>query len=678
MSGLPGEQCASMIHKRHRKTRNNAKRYLINIINYIHFQDKTLIIHIVDTQNNRVNLFHIHPAPCQDDTFECRLDQLKKENGSNSFKIKSISVPKGDEYITFVPESLVINHDIMRCKIPESFTYTNKRKYMRHECQGISADIESGELIGFGELKDFASDTVKVKLHLGKNGFYDQIQLKDKVTLKLSDDTGSTFYEGTCELYEKKLECTEASYIFRFSNREIRRYSPKKYRTDRRLIDPPPDIVFRHPLTGKFVSLKIEDISGIGFSVLELEKQALLFAGLTLPDVEFRFPDGVQLKCSCQVIYSKPVVGERDRSYFVRCGLAILDMPMEDHVRLLGLLNRVQDSHTYMNNKVNMDSLWRFFFNTGFIYPKKYDYFSKNKTQIKRTLTKLYTESPEIARHFIYQKNGDILGHMAALRTYENTWMLHHHAANTSSSLKAGIAVLNMASKFFLDSTPLASSCMNYAMNYYRPDNKFPRKVFGGVERFAKDRKICSLESFAYFHMQSSHVNTIRDSRSWRLTPTTSDDLTRLKEYYEEQSGGLMIECLDLNPSALERDTLTAAYQKAGFKRERQLYSLMENGVPSALFMLSISDAGINMSDLVNCIHIFILKPESVSSDTLHGGLHLLCGRYNQDKVTCLLYPQRIADDLNIPYEKLYTLWSMDTTHSDLFFRYLKGLLRFI
>ena len=70
------------------------------------------------------------------------------------------------------------------------------------------------------------------------------------------------------------------------------------------------------------------------------------------------------------------------------------------------MLHQVQNRNSYVCNDLDLDALWDFLFETGFIYPKKYALIHANKEQIKQTYQKLYTRSPEIARHFVYQENG--------------------------------------------------------------------------------------------------------------------------------------------------------------------------------------------------------------------------------------------------------------------------------
>ncbi len=101
--------------------------------------------------------------------------------------------------------------------------------------------------------------------------------------------------------------------------------------------------------------------------------------------------------------------------------------------------------------------------------PDKYAAIQKNKKQIKETYAKIYTQNPQIARHFIYQDKGTIYGHMAMLRFYDSAWMIHHHAARKSALNKAGLIVLDQIGRMINDSHRLYSLHMDYMICYYRP-----------------------------------------------------------------------------------------------------------------------------------------------------------------------------------------------------------------
>jgi hypothetical protein len=258
--------------------------------------------------------------------------------------------------------------------------------------------------------------------------------------------------------------------------------------------------------------------------VEEDRSNAVLLPGMIIPELELNFASNLSVKCKTQTVY-RQLMEEEKNSKWVKCGMAILDMSIEDHGRLSALLHHAKDDHYYFCNKVDMDALWNFFFDSGFIYPKKYVFLEENKEKIKTIYKKLYTQNQNIAKHFIYKDKDRILGHLAMIRFYENTWLIHHHAADRSVSLRAGIAVLDQIGRFINDSHNFYSIRMNYAFCYFRPENRFPNRVFGGVYKNISDPKGCSLDTFAYFHCRKAPNDESLLDKPWDLVQTQPEDL---------------------------------------------------------------------------------------------------------------------------------------------------------
>jgi len=416
------------------------------------------------------------------------------------------------------------------------------------------------------------------------------------------------------------------------------------------------------------------DLSGSGFSVEEDIRNAVILPGMIIPELELSFADISSFKCKVQAVYRN--IMEEETGGWVKCGIAILDMDLEAHGRVLALLNHAKDGNSYVCNRVNMDDLWDFFFESGFIYPKKYAFLEANKEKIKKTYNRLYTQNQKIARHFIYQDKGRILGHVAMLRFYENAWLIHHHAARNPGIKRSGIAVLDQIGRFSNASHSLYSLHMNYLFCYFRPENKFPNRIFGGVARDIRDPKASSLDTFAYFHYQKASQNELRLPEPWRLINTESEDLIEFGRCYEHKSGGLMLDALDLKPDMIGRDTLSKEYQTQSFKRERHLFSLKNDVDLMAIFMANVSDVGLNMSDFTNCIKVFVLDSKGLSKNILYQTLSHLSAKFDQDEISVLLYPVSFAEAQFVPYEKLYQMWVLNTQYGDQYFRSLKGLFK--
>jgi hypothetical protein len=425
------------------------------------------------------------------------------------------------------------------------------------------------------------------------------------------------------------------------------------------------------------IDLKVVDLSGSGFSVEEDPRSTALLPGMILPELELNFTDSYKIRCSGQVVFRKTLIGA-DGQKWIKCGLALLDMDIRDHLKVIAILHQTKDKNSYICNDLDLDALWDFFFETGFIYPEKYAAIQKNKKQIKETYAKIYTRNPHIARHFIYQDKGTIYGHMAMLRFYESAWMIHHHAARKSAFNKAGLVVLDQIGRMINDSHRLYSLHMDYMLCYYRPDNKFPNRVFGGAAQSIKDPKGCSLDGFAYFRFRHC-VRSQPDLRAgWRISETQADDLRDLADFYEHTSGGLMLDAIDLTPDKLNCDNLSRDYHKAGLTRQRRLYSLKKDGDLKAIFLVNQSDVGLNLSDITSCVKIFVINSVELDATTLQDAISIIAEITAKKDFPALLYPVAYADEQQIEYEKIYNLWICSLQYSDEYFRYLGRLLRFI
>jgi len=398
---------------------------------------------------------------------------------------------------------------------------------------------------------------------------------------------------------------------------------------------------------------------------------------MILPDLMLNFSDNYKIKCTAQVVFHKTMISS-DGQKWAKCGLALLDMDIRDHLKLIALLHQTKDKNSYICNDIDLDHLWDFFFESGFIYPDKYAAIQKNKEQIKETYAKIYTRNPHIARHFIYQDKGTIFGHMAMLRFYESAWMIHHHAARKSTLNKAGLIVLDQIGRMINDSHRLYSLHMDYMICYYRPDNKFPNRVFGGAAKSIKDPKGCSLDGFAYLHFKDFARLPSQLPAEWKIAETHPDDLRDLADFYEHTSGGLMLDAIDLTPEKLDCHDLDKEYDKAGLIRQRQLFSLKKDGSLKAVFMVNTSNVGLNMSDITNCIKIFVTDSNRLDADILRAAVSVVAQATGKEDFPTLLYPASFADDQHIEYEKIYNLWVCSLQYSDEYFRYLGRLLRFI
>ena len=315
------------------------------------------------------------------------------------------------------------------------------------------------------------------------------------------------------------------------------------------------------------------------------------------------------------------------------------------------------------------------FFDTGFIYPKKYDLIQSQKEKFKQTYQDLYNNSPEIARHFVYQKNGRLFAHISMVRAYERAWLIQHHAARSVEGRRAGFAVLKQIVMYLDSMHRLPSTKIDHMMVYFRPENKFPDRVFGGFARSKENTGVCSMDLFGYLPHSGISLITILPS-GWSIGECTTMDLWETNLFYRNRSGGLFMDALGLGQKSSIEESLTEAYGRLGFLRKWQAYSLNYEGKLEAVLIVNQSDFGLNLSELLNGIKVLLTDPEHLSWRILSAAIGNLLGEYHMEKVSLMFFPADNAKTMNIPFQKRYQLWIYDARFVTRFVQYMKRKFR--
>ena len=649
------------------KLKSTPRSTLVNKLNYLNFQDRTILVNLIHKKYGSVLSISAKPLPCSGERLDCVWSKTADPWIIKSHTFQNLFITDGKKCLLVDPQLISIDEKGISFLLPETCSESFSRTTKRQTCEGVQVQFTQSSAIFRGYLLDCSPVSFRVQVTAPTAHAFQWINSTSSVNLQLHANN-EFLYSGECRIIRQTLNQTNGIFVLTPVNDRIQRYKPKLFRSTRYALIPSPNAVFIHPFTGRTSSLKTIDLSGSGFSVEESAVNSMLFAGLIIPELELSFAQSFTIKCRVQVVYRNTSVnGEKDG--LVKCGLAILDMAMEDHVRLLSLLYQVDNKNSYVCTNVDMDTLWNFFFETGFIYPEKYAFFQTNKSEVKRLYEMLYNHNPGIARHFIYQEKGSILGHMSMVRCYENSWLIHHHAASKAESMKAGIIVLKQASSYLNDLNHLHSAHLKYVFCYFRPENKFPNRVFGGCTKEINDPRGMSLDKFAYFHYQKILNNYVPLSGTWALTETCSEDFAELKRFYEHVSGGLMLDAFDLHPETVPPDGLAREYRQLGFKKEKRLYSLLEGGELKALVLANITDIGLNMANLTNCVTVIVID-ESLPRHFIESTLLQVAGEYEHQEMPVLIYPVSYAESVSLPIEKTYSLWIFNLEYLDHYFKF--------
>lgn len=639
------------------------KKVLINLINHLNFTNEQISIHIQNRKTGEEFLQQGEPGPYLNDNVTIRFVD------HDSFDLDSYAplnlIIDNRKSLIVVPidlqstgqKSLVIS-------LPNVAHSYSKRQAVRHTCEGVDAEIIQGQFNMSGILEDINPHDLRVCVRNPEN-----INPDNPLFLKLSQDN-QTYFMGECRVVRNDYESSCVILQPVHSNRPV--LSSRRYPNDRVRIMPPPTIHFVHPLCGFAVQNKIDDISASGFSVTVPNKESLLFPGMIIPQMSLQLPGMLNnLNCTVQVVYRY-----EQKKNTARYGFYILDMSLNDQKRLFDAVSKVIDPHVNLTGRVNMDSLWELFFDSGFIYPDKYGIISLYTAMLKKTYRKLYEEGQDIFTHLTYQDQGQVYGHMSMVKAYENSWIIHHLAARPLRGVRTGLKTLNHFVNYIdcLYNLPVPSKTMRYNFCYYRPENTFSDYYFGGICHTVNRRGICSMDLFGYMPMSvGSEERSLPDQ--WIIENFNRDDLNLMREYYNGVGGGLMLDAFALECRATEHamtgetsgtavnnnhNNIMGMYNKIGLTRDSKVYSIKHQGIIKAALIVDTSDLGVNMSELLNSIKIIIID-NTLPWPILQNAVTKLGKIYGSDSIMVLIFPFNYLGQHGVECKKRYNLWVLST-----------------
>jgi hypothetical protein len=632
---------------------------LVNLLHYINFKEGSIIAGFRHPKTGRTRAFPASPQPTLDDTMECRwsspgLPALVL----NEYEFQEFTVTDGEDFIAVAPEVQTLDRDHIVFRVPEFVYQKEARRIQRYPTPGVAATVFQAGLRFEGQLVDFAA----VSFHISLTGSRHGLNLESPVAVHLEKD-GRLWYTGECRIIRSSgpgRPLVVDPLVQNFS-----RFRAKKFRSLRQVLHPAPQLGFVHPLTGRRVSLPVADLSGVGLAVEEAPGESALLPGMVLGPLTLEIGHQFLLRCEGQVLYRNVVEAEAGKPV-VRCGVVFLDLALEDQIGLAALLHQSMNHRLRVSSAVDMEELWRFFFESGFLYPSKYVAIEASKAEFKKVYETLYLKSPSLARHFLFEEKGTLFAHMAMLRAYPQSWLIHHHAASKKTGFAlAGVAVLDQIGHYINEFHVHKSSHMDYVMCYYRRENKFPHRVFGGTFKDVQDPKGISLDEFAYLTL---------DEGSWedapaalQFLPVSQDDLGELERFYEHASGGLALDAMNLRHPLFSDDERKALYRDLGLRCESYVYSVKLAGRLQAVVTVQLSELGINLSNLTNCVHAFVLESE-LPAAALLSGLRTLVSQHTAEVLPLLVYPASYLGDQHVDSDKNYTLWVLNMTHLDGYF----------
>lgn len=642
------------------------KKKLTNALNHIHFQGGHVHILMKHPLYEECVLFKAKPEPCMGEKLTCLWDQAYVDYNLGRYLFQYLIVAH-EQAVIVAPAALLLNSsDNLTLQLPEKSHVISDRQVARFICHDVSAELWQNGFQATGELIDFSPHAFRIRVQATPPSSFQWFNTETPSTIRFSHGR-DVLFSGNCTCIQQKQNGLGREIVLATMHDQIKRFPAKVLRNPRRQPSPPFNALFEHPFSRKKIQREIFDISTSGISIYDKSDEVVLMPGMIIPEMNVVYAGILKIQCKAQVIYRKEEDGK------VRFGIAILDMDLTNYNNLSQILNNIQDLNTAKFNEVDLDELWEFFFDTDFIYPKKYKHLHAFREDFQKTYRKLYRGTPDIAKHFSYQKNGRIYSHISMLRAYERTWMVHHHAARPLDGKHTGLIVLKQLIHYLIDVHRLPSANMDYVMCYFRPKNKFTDRVYTTFAKEQANPQICSLDMFGYLTF-SSRDRTSTLPREWSLRDCSASDIWELEQYYKRDSGGLFWNVMGLTDRK-QVQSLEKVYTAMGFARKWKAFALQHLSDLKAVIIAEESDVAFNLSDLLNGFKVLVIDP-NLSPDILFAAISDMTTRSPAESCPLMIYPASYVLNSGINCEKQYYQWILNLEYTNEYIEYLRRNFR--
>jgi len=623
---------------------------LVNKLNHLNFVDRSLSIIFFDKHRNQNIVLDAFPQPCLGKELTCHLVFDGAEPALADYQASFLMIDRGLDIIMVPVKTTRLQGHSLTVGLPEEGFVKAKRSTRRHRGCNAACEVILNDKRYVGRLVDFTPNAFSIQLSDGADKL-ESYPPDEIIGIDLYQNSVKV-YSGACRCIRDGMNLREGRLVCAPVNEEARVFPKRITRNPRRQIAPSFTISFQHPFFPERIERDVFDISTSGFSIQDAVAEQTLMAGMIIPELCIHYAGIIEMKCSAQVVYCRP----DQETGLIHCGFAVTDMDVISYSRLNHLVGAYLDPSARVSTTVDMEALWEFFFDTGFIYGEKYQHLYPYRNVFKETYRRLYQDNPEIARHFTYEKNGRIYGHIAMVHAYEPSWVIQHFSAKPLESKIPGLLILRQIIHYLNGCYRFRAYGIRYVMTYYRPDNRVVDKIFGGFARQMNNPKASSLDLFSYMHFDPATVcNPLPAGYSVRQC--LPEDFDALKNFYETHSGGLVMDAFGLHrPEPL----LEAAFHEAGFERNCRTYCLCRDGSPEAFFVVNRSDLGLNLSDLLNGISIFVVC-DQLPWETILPVLSKLGADFATDQIPLLVYPSDYLPAQGVETSKRYQLWIMKT-----------------
>lgn len=356
-------------------------------------------------------------------------------------------------------------------------------------------------------------------------------------------------------------------------------------------------------LTGHDDQFPVFDLNAQGVGVVIDREQDLLPPGLQLDEVEITLPDGTRLSAAgvVRALSNLPHKPGRQGSRPARCGIELTSMSAEARHKLGASLLADGFPHTELATEEDFDAIWKFLPEAGFKFHLFTDNSPESQAAVQGGWARTLGPAKALGFNILFRHEGHIRGNITAIKTYSNTYLATHLAAQ-QSPVASGERVSRALTLSIMEQFERRDD-LHYYRFVWKRDQRWANHMFGWPGRALPKSEPRAFGDF--FMMVRPNQEPVPELAG--LLPVSearAGDLLTMERFFLERENILRIQSEDLSAGNLELGAIGANYRANGMFRRRVLRVVRVDGMLAGFSLLERSTPGVQLSELLNCFDI--------------------------------------------------------------------------
>lgn len=415
---------------------------------------------------------------------------------------------------------------------------------------------------------------------------------------------------------------------------------------------------FEHPLFDDgFFRCTVRDITVLGASVAIGNGHEKLIPGLKIKGaiLQLRFERPIAVDLTIRHIFvHKHGIDQGSQETIV--GVEFSGLSDVAIKTITSFIIATRKSELQEANISDIEEVWKFFFQSKFIYEKKRRLLQRQFGGVSDTYRRLLDDDSGLFRKLIYRIDNKIVAHVSAFQHYEHTWLIQHLAAKRDGLKLKSVDIINGIIDIFVQMSELRIANARFCQFFYRPDNIYPDAVFGSSTKLINDTSKAIIRTYEYLQYKRPE-NRSAVVAGYKLDRISGKDQILLDDILQRECTPLELRAESLFWPELELPITSSRYSGFGVERGREVLFNPDLG----LAIIEFSNFGLSFSNLTNAIRIFPVTKQAAEPLAVLASEAALA-RHPEGEHVVLVRGQEMARDLSGSYiqRNRYNCWTLD------------------